>query len=93
VIEFWHDLRQLVELRKVFNDINLINGVDFVRHVYLKNNSLFQATKIAARDKIDRFELSTYGLPENEHVTFGVLGHSMIRIFKSGVMQFAYYIN
>ncbi len=70
----------------MFNDISIAGGIEFVRHLYSKNGAMFQATKLSAKDKIDRFDLSINNLPENEHVTFGVMGQSLVRVYKSGIM-------
>jgi hypothetical protein len=39
-----HMLGQSVELRKLFNDISIANGVDFVRHVFTKETTLADGT-------------------------------------------------
>ena len=77
-------------MRKIFNDIPIKSGVDFVKHVYRQrtkladgseSNSLFQATKIANKDSVDNYDFSLFGLLETEHVTFGVVGQAIVRVY------------
>ncbi len=54
-IDIWHELEQDVNLRHIFNDLVTSEAIQFIKHVFMRNDKLYVATKCPINDNPDNY--------------------------------------